>query len=365
MEAMIAARLLEWFTRNSRDLPWRKTYDPYDVWISEVMLQQTQVARGAVRFRRFKERFPDVAALASGSEEEVLSLWEGLGYYSRARNLLRAAKLMAERHGGLVPETEAELLALPGVGTYTAAAILSIGFGKDVPLIDANVERVFARHFDIDLPVRTAGAQRELRRHAARLMPCGGSRVFNQALMELGGLVCRPRAPRCGECPLALSCEALRLGIVDQRPILSRPAEILELDVVTGVLVHRGKMFIQKRLEGGVWPGLWEFPGGRVEPGELPEQAVVREFLEETELEVSVLEKIRTIRHGYTRYRVTLQCFFCKLAGRKTVPVLSAAQEHRWAAPRDLARFAFPAGHRKLIDSLSRDLRFHTILKGV
>jgi A/G-specific adenine glycosylase len=359
----LATALLAWFGRNCRDLPWREKYEPYEVWISEIMLQQTQMERGVAYFRRWKERLPDVKALAAASEEEVLTLWEGLGYYSRARNLHRAAALVVERHGGRIPETEEDLLALPGIGKYTAAAILSIGYGRDVPLVDANVERVFSRLFDIDQPVRTGGVQKELRRRAAELLPQGRAREYNQALMELGGLVCRPRTPRCGECPLRESCEALRLGIVDERPVLSRPKEIVELDVVCGVLVHNGLMFIQKRLEGGVWPGLWEFPGGRIEPGETPEQALVREFQEETELVVGGLEKIRVIRHGYTRYRVTLYCFFCSLNGGQEEPVLHAAQEYHWAAPSDLGRFAFPAGHRKLIDSLKRDLRFHALLK--
>jgi A/G-specific adenine glycosylase len=361
MEAF-AKRLLDWFERNRRKLPWRETYDPYDVWISEIMLQQTQMGRGVACFRRWKERFPDVGTLAAASIEEVLSLWEGLGYYSRARNVHAAAGVLMERHGGRVPDNEEELLGLPGIGSYTAAAILSIGFGRDVPLVDANVERVLSRHFDLDRPIRTAEMQREVRRIAAGLLPKGRARDFNQALMELGGLVCRPRSALCAECPLEATCESLRLGIVDERPVLSRPKEVIGLDVVTGVLVHQGKAFIQKRPEGGVWPGLWEFPGGRIEPGETPEQALVREFAEETEFRVTGLERVGVIRHGYTRYRVTLHCFLCTLDGCVAEPVLHAAQEYRWAAPGQLGRYAFPAGHRKLIDALARDLRFHALL---
>ena len=349
----IAEILLAWFVAHARDLPWRRTYDPYQVWISEIMLQQTQMERVIGYFHRWLARFPDVAALAAASEEEVLRHWEGLGYYSRARNLLQAAKAVAAV-GGRLPADHDRLLALPGIGPYTAGAILSIGFNQDYPVVDGNVERVFARVYDLDVPVKTPKGRELIRQKAAELLPPGRARQFNQAVMELGALVCLPKSPRCPECPLAAICEGRRLGIVAERPVPVAADPIIPIEVANGVLVHQGRVFIQKRPEEGVWANLWEFPGGRVEPGEEPAAAVAREFLEETELRVRPTAAITVIKHGYTRYRITLHCFFCELDGPAR-PVLHAAQAWRWAAWEDLAALAFPAAHRKLIDLLEQE----------
>ncbi|ACV68183.1 A/G-specific adenine glycosylase [Desulfohalobium retbaense] len=360
-------QLLEWFAAHQRDLPWRRTYAPYAVWISEIMLQQTQMDRAVGYFQRWMERFPDIASVAAASEDEILTYWEGLGYYSRARNIHKAAQTLVREHDGVFPRTRKALLALPGIGPYTAGAILSIGFGQDEPAVDANVERILARLTDIDTPVKTKPAQEAIHTAARDLLPPGRCREFNQALMELGALVCRARAPRCPNCPVAPFCEARRLGITDQRPVPGKRPVITPLEIVTGVLVHRGRLFIQKRRSDSVWANLWEFPGGRVEPEETPENAVVREFWEETEFAVKAADKITVIRHGYTTYKVTLHCFFCTLENSSNSlpePVLHAAQEALWTPPDRLHEFAFPAAHRKLIDTIQRDLRLQTLLGG-
>jgi A/G-specific adenine glycosylase len=362
--AEVQERLLAWFAAHQRALPWRERYSPYAVWVSEVMLQQTQMDRAVAYFTRWMERFPDVVALAAADEEEVLRLWEGLGYYSRARNLHRAAQVLAAEHGGVLPNDEAALRALPGVGRYTANAVRSLAFQEDVPVVDANVGRVFARVFDLDEPVGEPAVQRRLWDTAAKLVPPGRAREWNQALMELGALVCRKR-PRCGECPLAEHCEALRLGIADQRPVPGKGKDIMHIEIVCGALVHQGRVFIQKRRPGSVWGGLWEFPGGRLEPGETPEQAVAREFAEELDFTLRSVDKIAVVKHGYTTYRVTLHCFLCDLDGavQQPQPVLRAATAFRWALPQELDGFAFPAGHRKFHDQLRRDLRFQARLE--
>ncbi len=358
LDAMVRD-LLAWFAARARPLPWRRDYEPYRVWLSEIMLQQTQMDRAVGYFERFTARFPDVASLAAASEEEVLKLWEGLGYYSRAKNLLAAARLVAARHGGRVPDDPEALRALPGVGPYTAGAVASIAFGRDVPAVDANVERVFARLFDLDLPPREPATAAFIRKTAAQMIPPGKARELNQALMELGALVCLPKKPRCSECPLAGRCEALRLDLVFERPVPAKAAAYIPLEVATGLLVRQGRVFVQKRPATGVWAGLWEFPGGTVESGETPEQAVVREFMEETGLRVAVTGRLAVVRHGYTRYRVALHCFSLRDAdGEAPQPALHAAQEGRWAALPDLDGLAFPAGHRKLIDRLGRDIPF-------
>lgn len=350
--ARLSARLLDWFAANRRPLPWRETYSPYHVWISEIMLQQTQMERGVAYFTRWMERFPDVAAVADAREDEILKLWEGLGYYSRARNLHRAARVVMDEHGGRLPSTVGELSALPGVGPYTAAAVASIAYERDEPLVDANVGRVLARLFDIDTPVGEAATRRELWRLAAELLPPGRARDHNQALMEFGALVCAPRAPHCGGCPLTAYCEAHRLGIVEHRPVPGKKKDIVPLALATGVLAHAGRIFIQKRAEDDVWGGLWEFPGGCIEDGETPEQAVVREFHEETGFTVRPHAELRVVRHGYTRFRVTMHCFSLGVDKAPGPPVLTEAVAWKWVTPAELDDYAFPAGHRKLIDWL-------------
>lgn len=354
----LSDRLLDWFHVHKQPLPWRENNDPYRVWISEVMLQQTQRGRVGEYFLRFLARYPDAASLAEAREDELLKLWEGLGYYSRARNLRRAARIIVAEHGGRFPSRRADALALPGVGRYTAGAVLSIAYNLPEPIVDANVERVFARVFDLDEPVKGKAASAFLWSKARELIPEGRAREFNQAVMELGSLVCLSRKPRCSACPILPHCEAHRLDIVLERPVPTKAREFIPLEVATGVLVHGGRVFIQKRPAEGVWAGLWEFPGGCIEAYETPEQAVAREFMEETELEVADLERIAVVRHGYTKYRVALHCYFCSLANGRFEPTLHAAQESRWVSPGELEGFALPAGHRKLLDILRRDPRF-------
>lgn len=352
--------LLNWFAVHQRALPWRNSYTPYEVWISEVMLQQTQMERGVRYFIRWMERFPDIAALAAAHEEDVLRMWEGLGYYSRARHILAAARKIMAEHNGIFPRDPVAIRALPGVGPYTAGAIASIAFEKRLPCVDANVERVVSRIFDVDSPVKQEPAAGVIHQWALRLVPEGKARAHNQAIMELGALVCRKK-PCCASCPLGAFCISHHLGIEDQRPVPGKRATVTPVNAVTGVLRYGEKIFVQKRPASGVWGNLWEFPGGRVEEGEGPEQAVVREFMEETGFSVNVAARHGIIRHGYTTYRLTLHCFGLDLAapGKDCTPetcpappVLTAATQYRWASPQELEDLAMPAAHRKLADSL-------------
>ncbi|MCX5876943.1 MAG: A/G-specific adenine glycosylase [Deltaproteobacteria bacterium] len=348
--------LLHWFAQNSRDLPWRRTYLPYHIWVSEIMLQQTQMDRVVVYFTRWLERFPDIASLAKAREQEVLLLWEGLGYYSRAKNILKTADLICRRHGGALPENHGALLQLPGIGRYTAGAIMSLAFNRNHPIVDANVERLFSRLFNLAAPVKEKQTHAFIWHKAAELIPLGKARFFNQALMELGALICLPRSPRCDECPIHDHCEAFAQEVVSERPVAGKPKEIIHITMVNGVLQHQGKIYIQKRLPDDVWPNLWEFPGGRIEEGETPEEALVREYAEETGFAIHDLKKIATIKHSFTKYRVTLHCYHCRLRGSAIEPVLNAAQEYRWANPDELENFAFPAPHRHLIKRIAEKL---------
>ena len=347
--------LLSWFRTEDRQLPWRKSYNPYHVWISEIMLQQTQMQRGILYFQRWLKRFPDIAALAEAEEREILKHWEGLGYYARARNLHATAKILHARFGGVIPCDPRQLQELPGIGPYTAAAISSIACNFDIPVVDANVLRVYARIFDIDSPVRAGKTRKEIESLAWRMLPPGQARNFNQALMDFGGLVCLPRSPECGNCVLSRHCLSFLRGTVLDRPVLGSGRTTILIEMATGVLEVEGKLFIQQRHTDDIWGGLWEFPGGRVEKSEPPEAAVVREYLEETGFRVAVCRKITTVTHCYTRYKVILHCFACRLAGAASphTPQLTAARDYRWVLPQDINQYAFPAGHRKLLEYIT------------
>lgn len=339
---------LAWFADHQRDLPWRRTYDPYHVWISEIMLQQTQMERGVEYFNRWVKLFPEPRAIAAASEQEVLKAWEGLGYYSRARNIRKAADLMVENHGGKIPAAYDQLLALPGIGPYTAAAIMAIAFDQPYPVIDANVERLFARLADWDRTVKEKTFQRELHEVMRALLAGASPRDLSQALMELGALVCRPGNPDCANCPMPGECKALRAGTVAQRPVTRPTPEKIEIVMACAIVEHEGRMFIQQRQEDDVWGGLWEFPGGRLQNGESPEQAAIRELQEETEIRAGDFRPFATVVHHYTRYRVTLHSYFCEAQGVPQ-PNLHAAQQYRWVTFQELAQYPFPSGHRQLI----------------
>ena len=330
-------RLLGWFAQSARDLPWRRTLDPYQVWLSEIMLQQTQMDRAVIYFERFLERFPDVSRLAAAHEDEVLKLWEGLGYYSRAKNLLRAARVILSEHGGVFPTSFEAVRALPGVGPYTAGAVMSVAFNDPRPAVDANVERVLSRLLDIDRPVSGAEVKRRILAAAWELVPEHESRAFNQGLMEFGALICAPRRPDCPGCPVSGHCLALERGTVLSRPVPTARPEIIRLDMACGVL----------------------------ESGESPEQAMVREFREETELRVRPVGKIAVVRSSYTRYRITLHGYFC-LAAPGQDPQhghrLHAAVEARLVRPQELSVFAFPSGHARLKARMLTDVRLAEFL---
>ncbi len=356
--------LLPWFAKNSRPLPWRGQKDPYKIWISEVMLQQTQMERGVTYFLRWMERFPRIQDVACAHEEAILHAWEGLGYYSRARNIHKAAKIIMQKHEGIFPSNLEDIRALPGIGPYTAGAVASIAFGYELPCIDANVERVIARMYDIDTPVKQEPAASRIRALALALamaVPKEQIRAHNEAMMELGALICKKK-PLCQECPLQRLCESYRLNITNERPVPGKRAAITPLNVVTGVLkIREGsefKIFLQKRLPEGAWANLWEFPGGRIEEGESPEDAIVREFKEETGFSVQIIQKYGIIKHGYTTYRITLHCFELTLTSEQDqppIPELTAATAYTWASLEDITRLALPAAHRKLADMLAEE----------
>ncbi len=256
----IAAHLLAWYELHGRDLPWRQTRDPYRIWLSEVILQQTRVAQGMAYYERFVERFPDVAALAAALEDEVLKLWQGLGYYSRARNLHAAAREVAERFGGRFPQSYGEVRSLPGVGEYTAAAICSAAFDAPCAVLDGNVYRVLARVFDLEEPIDSPAGRRLFAALASEQLDPRRAGRYNQAIMDFGALQCTPQRPRCGDCPLADLCEARAAGTVAERPVKRGRQHVRDRWFHYLCFVAGGQTLLHRRGPGDIWQGLYEFP---------------------------------------------------------------------------------------------------------
>ena len=255
-ERGFTAALLRWFGLYGRELPWRGIDDAYGIWVSEVILQQTRIEQGRDYWLRFMERFPTVEALAAASEDEVLRLWQGLGYYSRARNMHAAARQIVEQGG--FPRTIEGLRALKGVGDYTAAAVGSMAFGLPVAAVDGNVYRVLARHYGIDVPINTTRGKRTFEALAQELVPADAASAFNQAMMDFGATWCTPRSPRCIDCPVAETCEALRTGCVDQLPVKEKKLQVKERHFSYIYIRHEGMAALRRRPAGDIWQGLWE-----------------------------------------------------------------------------------------------------------
>jgi A/G-specific adenine glycosylase len=348
-DAGLVGPLLRWFRLRDRALPWRRTYDPYHVWLSEIMLQQTQMERGVAYFLRWLKRFGDVRAVAAASEQEILAAWQGLGYYARARNLHRAAKEIVARFDGVVPCQYELLRGLPGIGPYTAAAIASVAGNEDIPVVDANVLRVFARIFDLAQPIEARETREWVATLAATLLPPGQARAYNQALMDLGGLICTPRRPRCPDCPVAPCCRARQAGTVSDRPVRRPRRDPVRLEKVAGLIVNAGRLFIQQRPPAALWGGLWEFPGGELAAGELPRTKLPAMVSADCGLAVEVCRVIPPVKHQYTHHRVVLHGFVCVLADTRRQPVCRSAIAWQWLPLEELSRYAFPAGPRKLL----------------
>ena len=347
--------LLAWFRRSARRMDWRETEDPYRIWVSEVMLQQTRVGTVTPYYRRFLRSFPTVKALADAPLDRVLKAWEGMGYYTRARNLHKAARILLAERGGRLPSSVGELMALPGVGRSTAGAISAIAFRQDAPILDANVKRVVARLHAVRGDLRRPAVERSLWEYSRRTILQGKGREIALAMMDLGSTVCAPRIPRCPACPLARWCEARRHGLQDSIP--RRPAKrILPHRVVVAAVIgnREGRILIDRRPEQGLLGGLWEFPRGNRERSETLTEALERELREEMGIRIEILGKIGTIRHVYSHFRMTLHAYRC----RKTGGSIRSSLEWKWAAPEELAELVFSRADRKLLEIIaSRSVR--------
>lgn len=350
----LPALLLKWYEGHRRDLPWRGVGDAYRVVVSEFMLQQTQVDTVIPYYRRFLEAFPDVQALSCAPLSAVLKAWEGLGYYARARNLHRAAQEIVSRFGGRIPEDREMVAGLPGFGPYTTAAVLSIAFNQDCAAVDGNVTRVLCRAFGIGEDVTLPGTKARVADLAQALLPHGRAGDYNQAMMELGALICRPKVPVCEACPLKGVCVARASGDPERLPVKAlRQARPHYEEVVGAVKRKDGRFLIAQRPERGLLGGLWELPGGRLERGETLGDCCVRGVREEVGAEVRVMERFRSVKHAYTHFSVTIHAFCCTYVSGRVWPVRCA--EVAWVQPEELGAYAFSRAHRRLTDGLTKN----------
>jgi A/G-specific adenine glycosylase len=351
--AAFAGRLLDWFARRARNLPWRRERTPYRVWVAEVMLQQTQVETVVPYYERFLESFPTVEALADAPLEDVLKAWEGLGYYARARNLHAAARRVVTGLGGRLPDTFEGLLALPGVGRYIGGAVASIAFGRDVAAVDGNARRVLCRVFEVREDVTRPGVQRKLETLATGLLPEGRAGAFNEALMELGATVCTPRAPLCDRCPLVDLCLAYAAGDPEALPVRQPRRQVPHYDVAAAVTTRAdGRVLVAQRNTDDMLGGLWEFPGGKREDGETLPECLVREMREELGVEVAVDEPLAVVRHAYTHFRITLHAYRCRLVDGEPRCLDCAA--FRWVTSAELDALPMSVADRRVALALSK-----------
>ena len=354
---------MRWFRTQRRPLPWRRDRDPYRIWVAEVILQQTRVAQAVPYYDRFLAAFPTVRALAAARLAEVLKVWQGAGYYARARHLHAAARLVQQRYGGALPREVPELERLPGIGPYIARAIASLAFRAPVVALEANGLRVATRWTRDGGDVRRPSVRRRLEATLARTIPAGVAGEFNEAIMELGETICRPRDPRCGSCPVAFGCRAYRETDEPARwPRRRSRTRRPHVRAAVVVLSDRGRWLLQRRPLSGLLGGLYEFPGGKIGPGEQPVAAARRELREETGLEAGPLRDRGVVRHAYSHFTVELHVFEGARDPRRP---LTPAHGRRWVRPQDVARLPIPKATEKIVRLLlpagraSPDSGFH------
>ena len=342
--------LIEWYRRHHRRLPWRETDDSYRIWVSEVMLQQTQVQTVLPYYQQFLRDFPDVQTLANANLQAVLKAWEGLGYYARARNMHRSARAILEQHAGKFPDSWDVLRKLPGIGDYIASAVLSIAFNQPYAVVDGNVKRVLARLYEISEPVSNLSSYKIFKGVADGLLDRRHPGMFNQALMELGALVCKPKKPDCNGCPVHSLCRANQAGHVDQFPKRIRKSKTPLHNIAVGVVYKNNHMLITRRKPEGLLGGLWEFPGGKIGKHERPEQACVREIKEELNLSVEITGHIAQVKHAYTHFRIIMEVFSCRYMSGDVR--LNGPVDFRWITLGEIDQYPFPKANHKFFHLL-------------
>ncbi|MCF7847929.1 MAG: A/G-specific adenine glycosylase [Kiritimatiellales bacterium] len=347
----VTGRLLPWFESNRRAMPWRSNRTPYRVWVSEIMLQQTRVDQATPYFNRFVKRFPSLKSLAEAPLQDVLKMWEGLGYYSRARNLHKAAQLVSNDWKGRFPTLEKDILKLPGIGNYTAAAIGSLAFNLDLAVLDGNVIRVLSRLVAFPKDVRSTAAKNELQQLADDLLIHGRAGDCNEALMELGATVCVPRNPNCPACPLARVCLAKKSARPEDYPVKAPKKKVPHIIVGAAVIGNRkGEVLIAQRKIDDMLGGLWEFPGGKQEPGETIQECIVREIKEELGVNIQTGDFLLTVKHAYSHFTMDLHTYRARIVSGRPRPLDCAG--YKWVEVSGLREYPYSKADLKIIDKL-------------
>lgn len=345
----LRARLLDWYDKNRRDLPWRRSRDPYAIWISETMLQQTRVETVIPYYNRFLERFPDIESLATANQEDVFGLWTGLGYYSRARNLQRSAQLVMDEHNASMPSDTESLRKLPGIGRYTAGAVASIAFNQPEAVVDGNVVRVLTRLLDIRASMARKDVQERLWDEAGALAKGSRPGDLNQALMELGATVCTPRSPRCKDgCPVRSLCHGLKTGDVETLPNKPKKKKPRVVQAVAAWLPRRDDVLVAQRPESGLLANLWELPGGELSNDVEAKDHVVRVIGEKTGLEVTNPVHAGTVEHVFSHLRLSLHLYRCSSTSGRVQ--LAGYQAHRFVSHQAVLELPQATLNRKALE---------------
>jgi A/G-specific adenine glycosylase len=341
-------QLLDWYFSRERDMPWRGETDVYKIWLSEVMLQQTQVETAKPYYQRWLSKFPNTQSVADASEDEVLKLWEGLGYYARARNFKSACEWIQNENNGEIPINSDDFRQLKGVGDYIHAAVRSIAFNEVLPVIDGNVKRVVARIIELDSA--PSQALNIIKKFLINEISHKSPGDFNQAIMDLGSTICKPRNPKCSECNISSFCKSYKNNTVDNYPVSEKKRTVPHHKIAVGLIWKENKILISKRHSNAMLGGLWEFPGGKIKKGESAKECVKREIKEELSVNVSVGKKIDTIKHAYTHFTIELTAYHCQYESGEAARVDCA--DFKWIKTRQIDSLPFPKANHKIFNKI-------------
>jgi A/G-specific adenine glycosylase len=344
----IVNKLLKWYKKNDVQYPWRLTTNPYHIWVSEIMLQQTQAQTVIPYFNNWLIKFPNINSVAKAKSDDILKSWEGLGYYARARNFHLACKKLCEKGLNVVPKDFNEFIQLPGVGEYTASAVLSIAYNKPLPAIDSNVIRIVSRINEI--PFTFPKSKKIINEYLVSILPKKNSGDFNQSMMDFGRFVCRNIAPKCNDCIINIHCNAFVNNNVDNFPIKLKKPKKPHYNIAVGVIWNENKILITKRPNNGLLGGLWEFPGGKIKTNESSQQCVIREIKEELNIKIRIQKKIHQIQHAYSHFSITMHAYNCQFI--KGNLKLLGCTDFKWINPGDIEKFAFPKANHKIFNKI-------------